>query len=56
MLKVSNYQAFIAHFQRADDIFKLTVGVIALRFILPTAIKLVAFSDHSGKTFISNNV
>lgn len=46
-LKVSNYQQFIAHFQRAVGILNQTAGVIKRRSILPAAINLVAFSDKN---------
>ena len=46
-LKVSNYQQFIPHFQRAVGILHQTAGVIARCFILPAAINLVAFSDKN---------
>ena len=40
---------FIAHFQRAVEFLNQTAGVIARCFILPAAIKLVAFSDKTKK-------
>jgi hypothetical protein len=42
-LKVSNYQRFIAHFQRAVGIPDLAAGVIAPCFILPAAKKSIRF-------------